>query len=487
MMESLILENPPPAMAGPRFRFTRPLGSVAPALLVVAALATSAIAYDRTSLVGDPNAGSDVFSLVEDDLPMVPLMPGEPTLGPDVLYATPRDGLGPMLDPNADGMPAFPDADAVDMPVREIEEIGLVEVPEEAEGRMWRIRPIIATGVTYDDNIFITNTDRKGDLIYNIEAGFSFDLGDYRAIEDNVLMLELLATGFFFNEYSAQNSLNMSSNLFGQYRFNQSVAQLESSLQFLDGAQRQVGAFTTRMLFLNALRFVYEYSDKTEVEFEVNQRTSYYPDNLSSYFYEASTAADYLVFPKTTLGLQGKLGLADVQSSPDMWYQTINVRFNYALAGKLAVKASGGAQFNEYVSGGEPMRIVPVFSVGAEYLLFPKTTLNLLAYRNLQASPSLVGQDYIATGGELGMSQEFASNLAFALAMGFENDTYVANTVAADATRVDNFYFFQPRISYNFLKYLKASLSYEYRANDSTAEIDTWYDNRMNLELSGDF
>jgi uncharacterized protein (PEP-CTERM system associated) len=151
------------------------------------------------------------------------------------------------------------------------------------------------------------------------------------------------------------------------------------------------------------------------------------------------------------------------------------------------VKASGGVQFNEYVGGGEPPRVIPVFSLGAEYMLFTKTRLSLVAYRNLQASPSIAGQDYIATGGELGLSQEFASKFEIGVTTGYENDTYVANTTRTDATRVDNFFFIRPGISYNFLKYMKASLSYEYRTNHSDLVEDTWFDNKLNLELSARF
>ena len=248
-----------------------------------------------------------------------------------------------------------------------------------------------------------------------------------------------------------------------------------------------MGAFTTRSIYFNALRFLYQYSEKTDIDLEFNQSTNDYPSNLSSSDYQSSLAFDYALFPKTRAGLQAIAGLQRTEDSPDMWYQTINARVNYGVTGKVVVNASGGIQFNQYVTGGEPMRILPVFSLGAEYLLFPKTTLSIVGYRNLQSSPSIAGQDYIATGGELGISQGLTDKLTFAIASGYENDTYVANTADTDATRVDNFYFFRPSVSYSFLKYLRASLSYEYRANASNFQEDTWFDNQFSCEIEGDF
>jgi len=414
-------------------------------------------------------------ALPEAPSTLSPLVPEPLDFGSDVLNALAADSLGPVTDPNVDGMPPLAEP-----------EMALVEVPEEADDRMWRLRPYLKTGVTYDDNIFITNTNRTADIIYNVEGGFSFELGDYRNLQSNYLLLEYLATGFFFTNHSAQNSLDQALDLSAQYRINQAALQFESIFRSLDGADRQVGAFTSRLLFFNALRLVYNYSEKTDLELEANQGTNYYPEQLSSYTWETRAAFDYKILPKTKIGLQAVLGLSQVQDSPDRWYQTLNARAAYDLTGKLAVKSSVGIQFNQYAGGGEPMRILPVFALGAEYLLTPKTTFSLAAYRNMQASPSLEGQDYIATGVEGGIQQKFAENIAFGLAAGYENDTYVANTTAVSASRVDNFYFFRPSLSYSFLKYVNAILSYEYRANSSNVQADSWFDNRVNFELSLD-
>lgn len=407
---------------------------------------------------------------------LAPMEPLEPDAGFQTAEAITEYPIAPLPDPNVD-----------DVPPLDGEQIGLVQVPEEADDRMWRIRPIVATGVTYDDNIFITNTDRKGDLIYNINLGFVLEVGDYRNMESNFLLLEYLAEGFFFNRYASQNSFDQQASLLAQYRFNQLAVQVESRYQYLNGAEREVGAFTTRSIYFNALRFLYQYSEKTDIDLEFNQSTNDYPSNLSSSDYQSSLAFDYALFPKTRAGLQAIAGLQRTEDSPDMWYQTINARVNYGVTGKVVVNASGGIQFNQYVTGGEPMRILPIFSLGAEYLLFPKTTLTIVGYRNLQSSPSIAGQDYIATGGELGISQGLTDKLTFAIASGYENDTYVANTADTDATRVDNFYFFRPSVSYSFLKYLRASLSYEYRANASNFQEDTWFDNQFSCAIEGDF
>jgi hypothetical protein len=384
---------------------------------------------------------------------------------------------GPLADPNLNDMPSL-DQDGV----------AILTTGEDAAQNWWRVVPMLNAGVVYDDNIFITNTDRKGDVIFNIGAGLALEFGDYRTLEESYLLLEYMASGYFFSKYTAQNSFGQNASLLGQYRFNQLAVQLESSYQYINGAQRQVGGFTTRNILVSDLRFIYDWSEKTTFDLEFGQDANVYnsPYN-SSYFYQVMAGMDYLILPKVRVGMEGIVGFVDAQNNPDQTYQIINARAKYDLTGKVAIKATGGVQLTQYQSGGEPMRASPVFSIGGEYLPFPNTTVSLVGYRNMQVSPSFDNQNYWATGVELGVTQIVAQKFQVGVAGGYENDTYVPNTANTVANRVDNFFFIEPQVSYNFLKYLTATLFYQHRFNDSTLQVDTWYDNQVGLELSAAF
>ena len=384
---------------------------------------------------------------------------------------------GPLADPNLNDMPALNE-----------DGVAILTTGEEAAENWWRVIPMLNAGVVYDDNIFISNSNRQGDVIFNIGAGLALELGDYRQLQENYLLLEYIASGYFFSKYSAQNSFGQNASLLGQYRFNQLAVQLESAYQYINGAQRQVGGFTTRNILVSDLRFIYDLSEKTTFDLEFGQDANMYnaPYN-SSYFYQALAGMDYRILPKVRVGLEGIVGFIDAQNNPDQTYQIINARAKYDLTGKVAIKATGGVQFTQYQSGGEPMNTSPVFSLGAEYLPFPNTTVSLLGYRNLQVSPSLNNQNYWATGVELGVTQLIAQKFQVGVSGGYENDYYIPNTVNTVATRRDNFFFIEPQISYNFLKYLTASVFYQYRFNDSNQQVNTWYDNQVGFEISAAF
>ena len=304
---------------------------------------------------------------------LTPERPAETDAGFTAVNALAQPG-GPTSDPNLNNMPSL-DQDGV----------AILTTGEEAARNWWRIVPIFNAGVMFDDNIFISNTDRKSDVIFSVGGGLSIEFGDYRTLEENYLLLEYIGTGYFFSKYTAQNSFGQNASLLGQYRFDQLTVQAESQYQYINGAQRQVGGFTTRNILNNDLRFIYYLSEKTTFDLELGQDSNIYesPSN-SSYLFYAIAGMDYLVMPKVRLGLEGVAGYVSAENNPSKTYQIINARAKYDLTGKVVLKATGGVQFTQYQSGGEPMRVSPVWSLGGEYLPFPNTAISLVTYRNFQ-------------------------------------------------------------------------------------------------------
>jgi hypothetical protein len=384
--------------------------------------------------------------------------------------------LAPIADPNLDEVPPLDDQGE-----------GSGAGDQEAKRKLWRLVPVFAFGYAYDDNIYLRNLDRQGSGIININAGFAFELGDFREREGSYLLLNYVGTSLFYTEFESLNSYNPRFDIFAQYQSDPLTLQLESVFFYLNGVQRQLGEFTTQMLLANSVHAFHAYSEKTTLDLALNQRANIYPDNISSFYYELAAGFDYALTSKIKLGLEGVVGVAQADESPGMYYQIANTRFSYDVTGKIALRATGGVEFDEYSSGGEPIRLLPVFSLGGDYRPFGSTTFTVNCYRNIESSPALAQQDYVATGLEVGVRQGIGKKFNFGVKLGYENDTYIPNVRTVSSTRVDNYAFARPELTYDFLKYLKATLFCEYRTNDSTLQSDTWYDNRFGMEISASF
>lgn len=355
---------------------------------------------------------------------------------------------------------------------------------EEEEDSLWRIRPLFSAGVVYDDNIFISETDRVGDVIFTFAAGLTFELGDYRNLRENYLLAEYVATGFVYVNNPQQDAVNQSASLIGQYRFNKLAVQLESRYQYLTGAEREVGSFATRNLFRNAIRGIYELSPKTELDLELFQQASIYEQYLNSHNYGIKFGGNYNITPKVALGGETIFGISLADESPNQYYAQLRGRAAYNATGKLAFKTSAGIEIRALEEG---VRISPVFSLRGEYRPFENTLIALTGYGNVQSSASISDASYLATGVELSLRQLVFQKITTGFAVGYENDNYFSNTTGSEEGRVDNYFYLRPSVSYNFYKWFSAGVFYEFRQNESTAAGDSFYNNRVGFELSAQF
>jgi hypothetical protein len=392
----------------------------------------------------------------------------------------------------AEGLPRIPAAPGPS-PRPEAEEPVITEgVAEEVTAEMeparkrWRIIPLFSTAVVYDDNIFLTNTDRVADVIWTIGFGLAVELGDFRGESENYIFGQWIGLPTIYTENSAQSAFNQSAALTGQYRWNRLVAQLDSKFSIFRGPSRQVNTITTTTSFANTLTFRYDYSDKTSFNLGLSQQLSLTETFTNTYQYEGRVGMDYQVFPKTRVGLQGVVGTIDQSGDPLQYYQQGLVVLNYTATGKLTFRLSAGVQALE-LQGNDTIRILPVFSLGVNYQPFDGTALTVMGYRNVTGS-LIAGQDIIATGFETSVQQRFFQKFIAQLSSGYENDQYIATTTdEAPSDRVDNYVYIRPRLSYSFIEWLSASIFYEFRRTNSSDSESSFYDNRIGMEIATQF
>lgn len=446
---------------------------VAFSLAVATAVAQTTINPSQPG-ASDPIPSSQTSGLVR---PLVPAQPGQ-NLGAELA----DDAAAPMQ-PSTDTIVDTELGLEGGAPAAGVEDGKGVAEPTD---KLWRIRPRVTASMVYDDNIFISNTNRVADVIWSVTAGAAFELGDFRNLQENFLIAEWYGTGYFYTNNPDQNAFNQSAALLGQYRWEKLTAQLSSKYQYLTGPDRQVGSFATRHVFENAIRFNYDYSDKTSFDAEFAQNTQLFEAYYNQYDYRGKLGMDYRILPKVKIGVEGAAGILNVEESPLQFYQQARLRAKYTATGKLDAKLSGGVEFRQF-DGGQDMKIEPVFSLGLEYRPFDGTLLSINGYRNVVGSNSLRGQDYVATGFAISIQQRFLQKFYTGITFGYENDTYFATANDTFSDRVDNYIFLRPSISYALNDWVTAGAFYEYRDNASTVSSSAFYNNRFGFELGLQF
>ena len=399
-----------------------------------------------------------------------------------------REAAGQPLPPRAPG--AETEASMMQPDTEAVSEEAIAMVPEEPGRKRWRIVPLFSAGVIYDDNIFITNTDRVADVIFTVSAGLAFQLGDFREQMENYVEVYWLGIPEWYADNPAQNAFNQSAALTGQYRWNRLTARFEGRFITDRGANREVNTITTTTSFSNSLRFKYDYSEKTSFDLGFTQSANLVQEFDDTHQYELKAGMENQLFPKTRVGLEGVAGVTEQTSEPLQYYQQGRVRLTYVATEKLAFKFSGGVEVRE-IAGTDIVRITPVFSFGLAYQPFDGTNLNLTFYRNVVSAITLTGQDYTATGFEIAASQRFFQNYIATISLGYENDVYFStvgeSSTATVTDRVDNYVYVRPRLSYPFNEWLSASLFYEFRQTVSNQTTSSFYNNRFGMEVAVKF
>jgi Putative beta-barrel porin 2 len=433
-----------------------------------------------------------------DPAPAAPEAAPTPTPGPTppdetrptrVLTPTPdrqREEAGEPLTPLRPG-PVQPDTDMMLEPgVQPVEPEALEAeerlLPEDVSRKRWRITPLLAAEVYYDDNIFLTNADRVSDVIWTPSFGAIYELGDFREHKENYLSAQWIGQPVIYTKNSDQNGFNQYAALALQYRFTKLVIKLDSTFSIVRGSSRDVNTITTTTTFWNSLAFSYDYSDKTAFDLNFTQTTSNTDNFQNTNQYQVRGGMNYQLFPKTRVGLQGVAGILDSSDTPLQYLQQALVQVIYSGTEKLSFLFSGGVQALEFEDRDE-VKVTPVFSLGLTYQPFPSTSISLLGFRNTVASSAEAGQDYYATGFEINISQQFFQKVVAALSFGYENDAYFETTPDTPTDRVDNYVFVRPRLTYAFVDWFSVSVWYEFRQTASTEEINSFYNNRAGLEI----
>ncbi|HEY5706867.1 MAG TPA: outer membrane beta-barrel protein [Terrimicrobiaceae bacterium] len=351
------------------------------------------------------------------------------------------------------------------------------------ERRLWRINPQPFARLTYDDNIFISNTNRIADLIWTAGLTVSFELGDFHDLKDNYLIAEWSGAGLLYTDNPSQNAFNQSANLVGSYHWQRLTAEIESRYQYLTGPDRQIGNVASRQLIVNALHLKYDLSGKIRLTADARQSAQLYQIYLDQYEYQVKAGLDYQIFPKLGLGVEGVAGVLRVQESPDQTYQQLRIRGGYSLTGKIDIKFSGGLEFRE-VDDGQPLKTYPAFSLSLNYRPFDGTLISVEGYRTVFGSSSAIGQNFIATGFEVSIRQRIFQRITVTTAFGYENDDYFGTSQASQTKRVDNYFFIRPAISYALTRHAAFGIFYEFRRNESNQLVNTFFNNRAGLEFS---
>lgn len=346
----------------------------------------------------------------------------------------------------------------------------------------------------YDDNIFITHTDRVSDYYFAIEPAITVGFGDIEGRGGNYLLLDYIPSVILYVDHSDEDAVEHLIRLEGQYRFSRLALNLTQDVDILDGANLNstfdttglwanvdVSARTRLNLYTTRLRANYELTGKLFLTGDFDASIYAYSDFISSQNISGGLYLSYQWTPKILVGLGGTAGCDFVDDpNPDQSFEQANVRFNYQATGKLSLAASVGVEVRQF-DGHRGDRVTPVFEVGAIYHPFDGSSVTLAAGRRMLNSGFFADQDYATTYFVARIQQRLLQRIYLGLAVGYENADYFPTSSGVSATRNDDYYFVEPSVDVLITRWLSAGVYYLHREDNSSLDFFSFYDNQVGV------
>ncbi len=376
-------------------------------------------------------------------------------------------------------------------------ELAQIAGEEPATPRRVRYRVGLSVREVYDDNINISQTDRREDFYTLIEPMIDVGIGQ---ADGNFLDLNYSPNAFIFVKHPENDALQHLITLSGQYRFPVLTLDLTQNIQILDGTglnsatgtgtdftrtNLDVAARTRLNIYTTRLDADYSLTGKTFLTASLGYSVSDYATLISSSVASANAYFNYTYSPKLTIGV-GLAGGYDVVDLPsqDQTFEQFNVRASYELTGKVSATISAGVEFRQFSGSNSGDNGSPVFDGNLFYQPFDGTTIALSFNRRTLNSATLGGQDFYSTSVILSARQRFLQRVYLGLSVGYENSTYFSTSNDLVSTRTDDYYFIQASLDLDLTRFWSVGIYYFYRQSDSSLAGFSFYDNQFGLRTS---
>jgi len=349
----------------------------------------------------------------------------------------------------------------------------------------------------WDDNIFLTNTNKVSDYYFAIEPWITIGVGDPEGRNKSYLRLDYMPSAILFVDHSDQDAFNQLIHLEGGYSSGRWTFSLAEDIMILESANfnsffdttglwanTDAGGRTRVNVFNTRARADYQLTGKVFLQGEFDSSIFFYPDHISSYMISSGLYVYYKWLPKVTVGIGGTLGYVWVDDpTANQSFEQVNARLNYEVTSKFFLYASAGVEFRQF-DGNRGTYTSPVFEIGSIYNPFSGTTITFAAGRQMYASAYQANQDFGGTYVVGRFQQRLFRRLYLGLGAGYENSDYIATDRDVSAPRNDDYWFIEPSLDVLITRWMSAGVYYLHREDSSNIDSNSFDDNQVGVRAT---
>ncbi|MGZ5545390.1 MAG: hypothetical protein ACXWIU_12000 [Limisphaerales bacterium] len=364
-------------------------------------------------------------------------------------------------------------------------------------GRSFHYQLSLTVRGVWDDNIFISHTNKVSGYYFAIEPVITIGWGDIAGRSRSYLRLDYMPSAILFTDQSGQDAFNNLINISAGYSTGRLTLTLNESIALLQSANLNSFYDTTGLwantdasgptrvnIFYTSLIANYALTPKISLQGEFSSPSYAYPGNISDYTIAGGLYLYYNWTPKLSVGIGGTFGYTWVDDpSTNQTFEQINLRLNYEVTAKLNLYASAGVEFRQF-DGNRDTYDSPVFGIGVAYHPFSGTNISLAAGRVIYPSGYVSNQDFGATYVAARIQQRLFHRFYLGLGGGYEWSDYISTDRDVSATRNDNYWFIEPSLDVLITRWLSAGVYYLHRQDSSNVNFNDWNDNQVGVRAT---
>jgi hypothetical protein len=333
----------------------------------------------------------------------------------------------------------------------------------EAEPLKWgplTLRPHPYYQFLYADGLQSSTNQVAHTTIQNISAGALLQIGRFWSIDYLPLW-----TLYSNNQFS--DTFGQSIKLAGGTTYNDWSLGLNETYTDTSAPSAVTAGQIRTETYNTVLNGSYTMNSKMSLDLSLNE-DYVSADQLSSYN-EWSTMdwLNYQFWPRLNAAIGAGGGYDDESSGPDMTFQHFQGRVNWRATDKISFQLHGGVEVRQFLSGGIPPLVTPIFDASIQYKPFEQTKISITGSRAV-ASSYLQDQFTETTSVNANLNQRLLGKLFLDLNGGYQFIKYVSSVNASNSNREDNFYSFNVGLSRAFLKRGTFSVLYQISKDDSS-------------------
>jgi len=373
------------------------------------------------------------------------------------------------------------------------------------------LHPRLSAGMTYDDNLLFSTTEKETDVEWMIQPALQAVAGDdaaliaYRDQNNNVFSLspgsliiqdpdnrpgELLIMDYaprfqFFDKYTANNFINEFATVDFLWPMDKLILECKQDYQLVNTMVIEANQRSTIETIPTTFSAAYQFGEKTSMECDLRRiSVGYDQPGLTGYTeYNTETWFNYQVDPNLHASLGALAGWDIVVGHQDQTYEQLRARVRNSYTYKLTFDVSVGGELRQYENG-NPETLSPVFDIAGQYQLGERTSLRLAGYRQLYAAV-FDGYNYTMTGVTLDVQQGITDRFTADLGLGYNSVSFVAVNNPS-TTHPEGYYSARITLNAKIVSHLKGQVFYQMLNRQSQVD-GSLNDNQAGVQFAWSF